>query len=317
MDFFVNELSLHSQFHSLSPFLDALKEVLRCREMVGRFKHPLYCLRSIADQKVISDTRLKEAVRQARDTNLTRIVMVWLDQHGRFWEEDLRRHSCDELFECLGQVVTDCSLGEATFRTAQNQATAILSFRESMFCTTPLQITWHYSDNMRDEFELPNFWEQGPLEAYLITNEQAPQSWTELLAQSQTRFTNLSFLDTLADALRGEPFNITIAERVIRLINILDQLKASFDEQGALTARGHQLLQDFFHGDRALFSDESDTNKRRFQRDLTFRKADGDEIFCPYHGKISFRYYRIHHSWPVTADKPLYIAYIGPKITKD
>lgn len=28
-------------------------------------------------------------------------------------------------------------------------------------------------------------------------------------------------------------------------------------------------------------------------------------------------FYWIHHSWPIRPDQPLYIAYIGPKITKN
>lgn len=150
----------------------------------------------------------------------------------------------------------------------------------------------------------------------MIERETAPQSWPELIEQARTRYTKLTCIDSILDPLSGEPFNATIAERVMVRLDILNRLKGCFERGTPLSAEGHQLLQNFFHGDRALFSDESDTNKRTFAKQLTFPTPAGEAIFCPYHGKISFRYYRMHHTWPVVPGQPLYIAYIGPKITK-
>ena len=39
-------------------------------------------------------------------------------------------------------------------------------------------------------------------------------------------------------------------------------------------------------------------------------------LFCPWHGKVQTPQLRVHFSWPVRADEPLYIVYVGPKITK-
>jgi hypothetical protein len=49
MDLFVNELSLHGQFSSFAPFVAALKEVLGCRSVAERYRHPFFCLRAIAE----------------------------------------------------------------------------------------------------------------------------------------------------------------------------------------------------------------------------------------------------------------------------
>lgn len=316
MELFVNELSLHGQFGTIGPFADALKEVLRCRETAIRYTHRFYCLRKVADQEAVPGMTFKAAVQQFRDKDLTRSVMSWITKHGPFWEDN-RQHRIDEWFEYEHNIVTDYSLGEATFRMAQAQATATLSFCESKFCINPLRVVWQQADNQRDEFDIPNFWDLSSLEAHLIESEKVPQSWPELIARARVRFSSLSFVDTILDPLVSEPFNTTIAQRIIDRLDILDRLKRSFDENATLTPAGHKLLQDFFHGDRALFTDESDTNKRTFKKQMTFTTPTGEQIFCPYHGKISFRYYRVHHSWPVRPDQPLYIAYIGPKITKD
>lgn len=315
MDLFVNELSLHGQFSSVGSFVGALKDVLSCRGVADRYRHSFLCPRTLPDRAVLPGMSLREAVRQIKDVNLSRIVLAWLDKHGPFWE-DIRAHGPDEYFEHAGEIVTDCGLGEAAFRLAVEQLSATVGFCDSTFCVTPLQVIWRRSDSANQELELPNFWQRERLEEYLSQHESAPQSWPDLIERARVRYRNLTFVDSILDALIGEPFSLTIAERVIVLLGVLDRLKGSFGDDGKLTVDGYQLMQDYFHGDRALFTDESETNKRTFARQMTFRAPTGEALFCPYHGKISFRYYRVHHSWPIRPDEPLYIAYIGPKITR-
>lgn len=315
MDLFVNERSLHGQFRSSDQFVDALKEIIGCRGIAERYRSPFYCLRIIAQHEALPGVSFKDAVRQTSNRTLISIVMSWLDKHGPFWE-DVRRHGSDEWFEHEGEIVTDSSLGEAAFRLADSQSATAISFRESRYCKSPLQIMWQRLNNTSTDLELQNVWAQADLEAYLHAHARSPQSWAELIEQAQIRYQGLTFISDILNPLAGEPFNSTIAEGVLRLLGILNRLKNCYDAETALTAEGHQIMKDFFQGDRALFTDESETNKRTFARQLTFRLPSGEEIFCPYHGKISFRYYRVHHSWPVRPDQPLYIAYIGPKITK-
>jgi hypothetical protein len=128
---------------------------------------------------------------------------------------------------------------------AQERATATIGFRESLFCLSPLRVIWYRSDNSQDVFDLPNFWERSALKAYRLGRETAPQSWPELIEQAQTRYTELTFIDSILDPLNGEPFNTTIAERVMVLLGILNRLKGCFDRNARLTAEGHQLIQDF------------------------------------------------------------------------
>jgi hypothetical protein len=315
MDLFVNELSLHGQFNTSSTFVRSLKEMLSCRRVAERYRRPFWCPRALATREALPGLTLREAVQQTRDANIIRLVMAWLDRHGPFWD-DTRSHNPDDYFEHAGEVVTDCGLGEAAFRLGRAQAAASVGFAESSFCHSPLPIIWRRSDTSSDALDLLNFWQPETLEAYLRDLEAAPQSWAELIAQAQVRFQQLTLIDSILDGLHGEPFSPTIAERVLVLLGILDRLKICFDADARFSVEGHQLLQQYFHGDRALFTDESETNKRTFARQLTFRLSSGATLFCPYHGKISFRYYRVHHSWPIRPDEPLYIVYIGPKITR-
>ena len=71
-------------------------------------------------------------------------------------------------------------------------------------------------------------------------------------------------------------------------------------------------------GDRALFSDSSLSEKRKFRKALTFGHPEkpGGRLFCPWHGKVSHQTLRLHFSWPPQAKQPVHIVYAGPKITK-
>jgi len=313
MELFVNELSLHGQFHSADSFLSSLKELMQCRNVTKRYQYPLYCSRSIIHRSVSGDIPFNQAVANRGD--ITRKVKIWLDKHGPFWDEP-PDHDPDEWYEWDERIVTETSLGEASFKLSRNKYSVIISFSPSDFLFNPLKIIWKQSDSVQDNLEVSNFWCSEELDGFLQQYRPLPDSWTALVEQAKADFPHLTLLDSVPTALQGHPFSITIARHALRLLSILNTLKVSFDSEGAFTSEGHELLQKFFHGDKAAFSDESASNKALFKKELTFETPDGEKIFCPYHGKISRLFFRIHHSWPIRHDEPLYIAYIGPKITK-
>jgi hypothetical protein len=73
-----------------------------------------------------------------------------------------------------------------------------------------------------------------------------------------------------------------------------------------------------FVGEKAWLTDSSDAEKRQFRSELTFPNPEksGQHLFCSWHGKVKTPQLRIHFSWPIAANTPLYIVYVGPKITK-
>jgi hypothetical protein len=315
MELFVNELSLHGQFNPVSDFTKALKSLMGCKKVAERYRYPFYCNRSITEYSVGPDISFRQAVINVGNKDLTRLVMRWVDKHGPFLPDE-QQHNPSEYFEWNKELVTDRSLGEAAFRTIDGSLAAVISFTPSNFLEHPLNVIWRQSETEGTPCEVPNFWDVAELETHIAQFQPPPASWTEMLEQAQARFVHLAFLDNLHNGLAGEPFNYTVANSIMERLRVLNRIKDSFDDEGTLTAEGNQLKHDFFQGQRAWFSDESDTNKQHFKNEMTFTKPDGQPIFCPYHGKISYRYFRIHHSWPIRHDEPLYIAYIGPKITK-
>lgn len=316
MEFFLNELSLHNQFADRSAFLSSLEVVLQCRKEINHYRYRLYCGKeSLSNRIVYEGISFTQAIVTSSNTNLKQIVMSWISKEGPFWDDDSREHTSDDYLEYEGEpIFTDSSLGEAAFRIMKGKKCYSISFWPSNFEFTPIH-AW-YKNNETHQVKIPNFWDFSTLQPYLKTQQAPPQSWPNLLTRFKTDFPHLTFLDSLMYGLEGVPFNSVIADSALKLLSILNELKVCFDEQGNRTERGHEIIQSFFHGDNALFSDESNSNKVAFGKELTFKNPNGEPLFCPYHGKIRHGVFRIHFSWPIRHKELLYIAYIGPKITK-
>jgi len=118
--------------------------------------------------------------------------------------------------------------------------------------------------------------------------------------------------------LDGHPFLPGAAERFQVLLTALDRLKRNMTGSGAYTEEGMRLYQDHFVGKKVWFTDSSDGEKIDFKNELTFPhpEEDGSTLFCPWHGKVKIEQMRMHFTFPLRFDAPLYIVYIGPKLTK-
>ena len=144
------------------------------------------------------------------------------------------------------------------------------------------------------------------------------RSLTQLAAICRGQCDALTFSEDCFGALRGHPFVEGAARHVLVLLDVLHQFSRCFDNAGQRTPEGQRLYQDHFTGGKAWFSDSSDAEKEDFKSDLTFKHptAQGETLFCTWHGKVKTPQIRIHFSWPVRANEPLYVVYVGPKITK-
>jgi hypothetical protein len=144
------------------------------------------------------------------------------------------------------------------------------------------------------------------------------QTWQDVFAVCQARFTNISFAPDTFLSLEGRPFVHGAAERIVARLTVLSRLMQCVDERGAYTPEGYQIELQYFRGPKADFSPSSDTEMRDFEKELTFRHPDRPDatLFCPMHAKIKAPQLRIHFSWPIRIQEKLYVVYVGPKITK-
>ena len=320
MEFFANELSIHQQFGDLPTFRIALERLMAVRSTLRRWGRDVHCHRSLLDVEPIRGMPMRQAV-QGLAVNDRRALMVWLTRGGPFWDE-LRRHEADEYLECRGDVVTDSAVGEAAYRTLHGVQCSLASVVPSDWDYSPIEVLWRReAEGLADRSTALDNW-RDPNSLKKILGDVAPsvQSWADLQSYSLIRFKNLTFAGDCFEALAGRPFVRSAADRVLVLLGILDRFAVAFDANGERTPEGHQIYQDYFTGikDNAWFSDSSDSEKRDFRHRLTFSHPEdpGKSLLCTWHGKERRMTLRLHFSWPVRAGEPVYVVYVGPKLTK-
>lgn len=317
--FLVNDLSIHGQFHEKSAFRDALARLMTMRSVAQRFERELHCHRKFLNRNPMPDMTMQQALGQLTNDE-RRAVMVWLTRHGPFWD-DLRRHSENEYLECRGEIVTNSAVGEAAFRTFYDVECGLVSITPSDWDYSPVEVIWRREDEgLEDQHaNIDNWRDEVALKEKLRIVAPKIESWDKLRETSTRHFMRLTFSHDCFEPLKGLPFAKSTADRVVELLGILDQLACEFDENGGRTPKGHQIYQKHFTGSKnALFSDSSDDEKSSFRNQLTFPhpNAPGKSLFCPWHGKERHMKLRLHFSWPIKFGKPVYVVYVGPKITR-
>ena len=316
MDLLVNDRSLHGQFNDVDAFREAIGRLMRIRGIARRYGRALYCHRELASARATSQDSMQVAV-NAMPREERSALLAWLNQQGPFWDDE-RQHDENDWYECAGEVVTDTAIGEAAHRLLHGIDRGLASFQPSDFLRDPLAVEWVVSDTQCTSVGVRNFWDPVAVEASLAEAPPALNSWAALNRHCALRFEQLTFAPNAFEPLRGQPFKQSVAERILALLDVMHRLSQCFEPDGSRSAEGNVLYQKHFTGDKAWFSDSSDSEKRDFKDDLTFPHPDTPDqhLFCTWHGKVKSPQYRVHFSWPITATTPTYVVYVGPKITK-
>lgn len=320
MDLLTNDLSIHKQFHDIASFRVAFRQLMAMREVAGRFSREVYCHRALLTVEAMPGVMMQRAL-QRFPTDERRSAMLWLTRGGPFWD-DLRRHGTADWLECRGRVVTDSAVGEAAYRTLHAVECGLISAVPSDWDYSPVDVVWRRRNEAGDDehAQIHNFRDSRLFEDFLRTAAPPIRSWDDLQEASKKRFAKLIFAGHCFDHLSGFPFVQNAAERIVVLLDVLDQFARAFDAVGVRTSKGQQIYQDYFSGNNAPFSDSSDTEKRHFRDELTFRHPSDSQklLFCTWHGKVNYPAFplRIHFSWPIQSGEPVYVVYIGPKITR-
>ena len=322
MDLLANDLSIRGQFHDTVSFRDAFARLMAMHAVARRFGREVHCHRMLLTVEPIPGVPMQRAL-QRLSMDEMRSAMRWLTHGGPFWDDgDLRRHGADDYLECQGEWVTDHAVGEAAYRTLHDMECALVSLVPSDWDFSPVEVMWRRADEGLDDrtVAVENWRDAEALERRLRDTSPPIRSWGDLRRVSTSRFGSLTFARDCFDSLEGTPFVKSAGDRLLVLLDILDRFARAFDADGARTPKGHRIYRDHFTGigDQGLFSDSSDTEKRRFRRELTFPHPDdpGKSLSCTWHGKVRHPALRLHFSWPIRRGKPVYVVYAGPKITK-
>lgn len=322
LDFIVNDLSINGQFTNVPSFEDSIDRVMVIRNIINQYGSDLYCHRSMAQAQVTEGMAMPQAINNL-PLNKKRAFMQWLTRQGPFWE-DARNHAPDEWFQWSETIVTDTAVGEAAWCCFHGIERNLVSFIPSDWKFSPVPVEWLVADAVKKKVTVVNLWEPATIQDLLEKSPPPIKSWDQLKSLTTARYQELTFSLDAFEPLKGLPFSSAAAHRIVVLLKILNQFKTCFDDDGKRTREGNDIYQNFFTGKKgkggrgALFSDSSDSEKDKFGSELTFNDPGDVEksLSCPWHGKVQTPQLRVHFSYPVRSDKPLYIVYVGEKITK-
>ena len=246
------------------------------------------------------------------------LLFQWVNKRGPFLD-DYRQVVDDDLFMFGEDDVTDLGLGEAARRIVVSKQAASYSSTNkpnSRYSVTPLDIVHGLLEEPIDVVSVPNFTNSVELAEVLYSvNQPEPTTWNELLNHCRVIFDGLNIGAHCEQTLARFPYSPAAGRRIANLLAVLQDLVSEMDEKGKLSAKGVQLYNTYFVGERAWFSDESPTRRADSQK-FTFPDPNGSgHLVCYWHGKVSTPPYRLHFEWPL--ERPaerLRVTYIGPHL---
>ena len=323
MDLLFNDLSIHEQFHDLDSFHQALERLIKMRAAAKRFDREVYCNSNLVNTNPGRNFSMQQAVNRLQDKNKRRAIMLWLTKSS-FWDApEQRNHSENDLLECVNQdhqVVTDTAVGEAAFRMLGGSACGIVSIKSSDWEFSPVNVIYRDGSGQSggQSVDIDNFLDLSTLKSNLQDAEPLIRSWSALKNTALSQFSRLTFAEDCFEPLAKLPFAQSSAKTLVARLDVLSQLADARDKDGAQSVEDQQIYKKHFTGKTAWFSDSSETEKQRFKEKLTFPHPERPDhrLFCPYHGKERHLQLRLHFSWPIQLGQPVYVVYIGPKLTK-
>ncbi|WP_323666407.1 hypothetical protein [Pectobacterium punjabense] len=313
MDFLFNETSFKKEIKNKDDFLFHIKEIMIKRDDIKNFGSFFYCDKRLIDSCFENKIPIKKYINEL-DLNKKRAFVSWLANLGPFWNDN-RRHNEDDYIELNEEIITDTGIAEAAIRIFYGEKSLLVSVDHEQWNMDSIIVDYH--ENELNKIDIPNLIKREKVLSILSNSEPPISSWGQLRRACLDSFKNITFSDDSFNFIVDYPFVNGAAKSIYEKLQVLDKIKTCFIDNGDRSKEGHELYQNFFTGDKAWFTDSTENEKLDFKSEMTFRYSrDSDPIFCPWHGKIKTPQIRIHFSYPITATTPLYIMYVGPKITK-
>ena len=170
-------------------------------------------------------------------------------------------------------------------------------------------------DDPLNVVDVPNYTDAVALATKLSGTRPLPRTWTGLLALCREDFDQLNIGSYCERVILRHPYSASAGRKIRELFEVLQLLMTELDASSGLSALGVQIREKYFVGERAWFTDESATRKKKKQT-FTFPDPDGGgTLVCYWHGKVSTGSLRVHFEWPIERpSERLRVVYIGPHL---
>lgn len=313
MQFFINEASLHGQFMEQKQALSALKRFRSLYQLVEANSLTLFRSGDLKQRPVTEKMMLKDFIASAPHADKF-LHLKWIHCLKPCWKLEPASAGAYVAWDCDGEhVVSEGeSIFEASVRKTKEEQVSLLSFSPSDYART--SVTTYVIEEESTEVSLENYYDDDHLEAYFQAFAFNVNSWPEFEDCCRSHFKSLDFSKQAFKACNKFPFRYKTVEKLRNLFACLDKV-VSGRISGALDQQAEQL----FKID-SNFSDASETEKGLKKKPMHFKSPISElrEAYY-YHGKFELTEKedgRFHFQWPQTDKTPLYIPYVGPKLTK-
>lgn len=313
---YVNELALAEACATANPEHIPLEALLAARYKHRVLADALFCARGLLGTKVRPNLRLRD-LGDKLPHDKRRLFFQWTATRGPFIDDD-RQAIDQDLFLFGDDEVTDLGLGEAARRILFKFSAAAFSpvhSPTSRFAPDPLVVVHGLQEEPLAQVPVPNYLEPAALAEVMQADCPEPENWPELLSEARQRFDRLCIGDYCDQILSRQPYLPHQGRRILELLDVLQRLMEGMSEDGELSAEGRDLRSQFFVGDRAWFTSESESRKQS-PGTFTFPNPSGPGMLeCLWHGKIRSGFLRLYFEWPVESPREgLRVVYIGPHL---
>jgi len=313
MDLHLNDLSLGGQFGTGEQAVSALLRIF-VKAQKRRFR--LVVSRGLLARPAVGSTSLHNIIAAARQTERS-LLLNWLGKSGPF-SDDEPIDTANDLWWFDEDDVTDQGLGAAGRKLLVGENAASFSLTHpafSRFERSPLAVLQGLPGEALWVASVDNLWDLAELEAFDSSIEIEPENWDDFISSCASRFHNLMIdKQNFAAGLKKHPFHRNVVRRGFVLLKVLDELAGGMGSDGALSETALRLLEEYFQGGKALFSNENPQNDSVF----IFRdNNNGVDLYCSWHGKVKTPQFRLHFQWPVPVGQSyIKVLYFGEKLTK-
>jgi hypothetical protein len=305
MNCIFNELSFAEFVDSVHKLLPAFKELHMFQSVGIRYGHTTYIHRDGLYDTIICGQKFRHAVNlHIENREEKRKILRLLDKSVPVLPDDTAIPTgC--LFYCNSREIPCAGLAECAFRLYMGDTSLAYSLSCSSYSINPLTV------------KLESGTESATVDVLNVTNIEAlcyelerrdPQirCWEDIF-QRADRLPHVCIEVSAQNSIASEPFEASLGKTIWERLKIVEKIATS-------SGRAYtKLIQDYCHGDTAIFSAES-YSRISALRDKLYFQVNGERKLCSFHAKIRHRAFRIHMDKQPIPNEIIHIVYIGPKI---
>lgn len=304
-DYIFNDLSFGPWINTPELLSCNLKELYDFDNKTRTIGHPVFIHRDGLYSSRVCGLDFRTAVNKYLEVQIKKQVLRLLDKSSPVLPDaSAIPNGCS--FKHNNAEIPSTGLAECAYRLCFDESAYSYSLSGSTYTQTPLDVV--LNDGVGEyRAQVENFFSLTTYEEALLNSLPPMRCWDDLLHRASC-LGNIYIEDSVHDSLQKESFESSLGRAVFERLKIVDKL-AGAASQGIY----EELQRKYCHGEKALFSDESETRINDLRDKLIFSVGNVPTL-CSFHGKVSHRFFRIHMNGLPLRGRKSHIVYIGYKI---